>query len=297
MTKSKRERYYDENGDAIISYSIKEKDLLDNRKEVEENYYKLSKIKEEYEKYGRFVWVLYHLSKQLFDGKISGATLTRFIYLSTFARYSDVKRGNIYSGKEIKWVGLIHDNNIKIKTTHLPNILNLAKSSSTRLLKDLEKSEMAYVDKESCIYINSNYILKGELSCKQYENNNITRLYVDSIRDIYSRSTPNEHGALSYLFMMIPYVSKEYNILCKNPKENNLDKLDKLKLNEFCQMMGYKKNNVYRLTQKLLSITVGNECAISITLFSGDGTIIVNPKIFYAGSSWDTIKTLGNFIR
>ena len=92
--------------------------LAEYRKKKENKEFKNTKINENYKEYSRFIWVIYNMGQLLFDGKISGATLTKIVYLSTYIRYSDTEYKNIVEDGKIKWIGLTSDNNKPITRCH-----------------------------------------------------------------------------------------------------------------------------------------------------------------------------------
>ena len=75
------------------------------------------------------------MGQLLFDGKISGATLTKIVYLSTYIRYSDTEYKNIIEDGKIKWIGLTSDNNKPITKNNIHNILNISEKSVAQFLK------------------------------------------------------------------------------------------------------------------------------------------------------------------
>ena len=57
----------------------------------------------------------------------------------------------------------------------------------------------------------------------------------------------SKHTNLGYIFKLIPYVNCEYNIICHNPLEKDLDLIEPMTVGEFCEAIGYDKTNASRL--------------------------------------------------
>lgn len=296
--------YTDENGinRVNINTDMTEEEYVAYRaaiqKEQEEKatkLYKGAQMKEECKPYGTFVWVLYKVGKMLFEGRISDATLTRFMYLSTFTRYrnpkdkkDDRKRKVRINGVDM--YGLITDNKVAITKSLAEKILRVSAKTLNAFLEECVTADMMYVDKEGKLYVSTKFIMCGE-----YSNSGISdttdsmRLYCDTVRELYIKTKPNKLATLSYLFLMIPYLNKEWNVLCYNQYEENLDNVKMMTLNDYCGIIGYGKHNAARFSKKLTSIVVGNEYAISVNSFGNNTFVFVNPRIFYAGRNHEKV--------
>lgn len=69
------------------------------------------------------------------------------------------------------------------------------------------------------------------------------------MRKLYIMVQPSQHKHLGYLFKMLPYVNLEYNVLCHNPLESNLDDIQLMTVSEFCGAIGYDISNWHRLNK------------------------------------------------
>ena len=269
--------------------------LAEYRKKKENKEFKNTKINENYKEYGRFIWVIYNMGQLLFDGKISGATLTKIVYLSTYIRYSDTEYKNIIEDGKIKWIGLTSDNNKPITKNNIHNILNISEKSVAQFLKTPIKNEIIYI-KDNLVYMNSKYISKGNINKIKYNRKDtVSRIYIDAIRNLYKGASLNKHNLLSYFFLMIPYLNLEWNVLCYNQEEKEIKDIDQMSLNEFCSIIGYNKTHISSLIKKLLTIKIGDKSAISITLFGDEAYVFINPETFYAGTHHKEIANIANF--
>ena len=84
------------------------------------------------------------------------------------------------------------------------------------------------------IYLNPIYVNKGDSKFKDKE---YTRMFIDTTRDLYERCKPRQHKHLSYVYQLLPFLHYETNILCKNPEEIDINKLDKLHFTDICRML------------------------------------------------------------
>lgn len=97
--------------------------------------------------------------------------------------------------------------------------------------------------------------------------------------------------------MLLPYINREYNILCFNYLETDLDLIQPMTFGELCDCIGYDPSNRHRLLKEygkvIFTINNHDETLIRIVTTDRDnldsGQIIVNPRIIYGGS--DPSKT------
>ena len=269
--------------------------LAEYRKKKDEEKLRAAKIKEEYKKYGNFVWIIYNVGQLLFDGKITGTTLTKVIYLSTFIRYSNSKDKNIFKNNKLEWIGLMSDNHVPIKKSNLSKILGISEKSTSHFLKETTENNILFMDKDF-IYLNAKYISKGKITEPREDRIEIySRIYIDAIRKLYRESKTSMHKILSYLFLMIPFLNLEWNVLCYNQKEKDMDSIKQMSLNEFCSIMGYSKANISLLVKRLLALKINDKFVVSITLFGKDAYVFINPRVFYAGNNHKEILKIAEF--
>lgn len=235
------------------------------------------RIKEQYQGYGRFYWILHHIGHELLDGIINDATLTRYIYLCTYIGY---------------------DNKLQCKQKHyiyktdISDILKLSSSAAYTFLSECRENNLLTINKDNTITITHN-IYRGKL--KKVKNYDTCRIYINTVRKLYESCSPREHKTLSYLFALLPYVNIEYNIICSNPFEKDIDQIQPLSLEQICQLVGYAPNNARKLKNILLDIEIEGVPAVKLVIDKYKQLIYVNPHIYYAGNQHDKIMILGKF--
>ena len=235
------------------------------------------RIREQYQGYGRFYWILYHIGHELLDGIINDATLTRYIYLCTYIGYDN----------KLQWKQKHY-----IYKTDISDILKLSSSAAYTFLSECRENNLLTINKDNTITITHN-IYRGKL--KKVKNYDTCRIYINTVRKLYESCSPREHKTLSYLFALLPYVNVEYNILCTNPLEKDIDHIQPLLLDKLCQLVGYDPNNARKLKNILLDIEVDGIPAVKLVVDKYKQLIYVNPHIYYAGNQHDKIMILGKF--
>lgn len=219
--------------------------------------------------------------------------ITRLMYIATYLSYD---------GR------LLTDWNAPMNKCHIERFLKLSKTSFYEFWEDMVKRGI-FTEKDDGIYLNKDIFFKGDLTDKQVyrlsvDNIMVTRLYVTGIRKLYERSTPRSHKTLSYIFQILPYVNKQYNIICKNPLEEDYDLIEPMTLGEFADVIGYNKKNVGRLANLLLEPTFDIQededvtairYVITKSLKKESMMMFINPRVYYAGDYADKVKALGVF--
>lgn len=217
---------------------------------------------------------------------ISPEAATRLIYLGTY---------------------LPHGNNTLMNAKHkpllvgdLPKVMNLSRQTVNRFI--METSAYITVNKDNTLTLDRNKFIRGRLPDTITEC--FQRVYIKNVQGLYKNISSGNHRQLGYIFKMLPYLNTEYNILCWNPDENELDNIIPLSLKEFCEECGYNYNQISRLRKIYAGITFDvkgtkeNFCSfVHNGLDINDAKIFVNPHIIYRGTNYERVKVLGHFCK
>jgi len=263
------------------------KEYFKKQKEKEK---KAQQINEQYKEYGNFVWSVYNINQQLF-ANIKPSNITRLMYISTYLNYKGY---------------LMYNQRTVMTKKNMSELLRLSDRGFIYFYKDMIDNNILQIQNNK-IYINHDLFGKGSLPKNQIakfvqNDKYITRLYIDGVRAFYDISTSRSHKTLSYLFQILPYVNREFNIVCFNPLEEDLDKVQCMSLGEFCNTIGYDYHNVKQLQKKLFDttftingkITTAIGC-VNTGLSNSDCKIFINPKVYYAGNQWDKVEVFKKF--
>ena len=208
---------------------------------------------------GNFVWLLFKYGENLFPN-ISAANLTRLMYVATFCN----KDGSIM-GK-----------------TELRQKMNLNRTRWSEFWNEMTENKILY-EQDGIVYVNSKFVVNGKIKT----DCNYTRLFCEYIQQLYEGcSSANDHKQLSYIFKIIPYVNRRTNTVCLNPTEQDEDKVQTMRLGNFCNIIGYDKKHARRLANELLNIRINGELAIGFFVTNLDEKtwqLVVNPKLYFGG--------------
>ncbi len=214
------------------------------------------------------------------EQEIRPATMARLVYLATYLDYTGrLKRTERHP----------------MKFSDLEDVLHLKKSEVYSFWNEV-KDKYVFGDEKGCLCMHSSFARRGKLPYgERYQ-----QIYINAVRALYNSTGSIRHKYLGYVFQMLPFINVEYNILCKNPMETNLDCIEQLSIDEFCVEVGYAPANRTRLMKAYASITFpvnGKReqfCAfITKGADIGSTKIIINPRVLYHGKKDLETQILG----
>ena len=286
---SKYKRIYEEKADGELECVglIKEGETIKVVKEITPQQKLFLSNKNELTQHnkqlGGFIQVCYVKNQLLFnDLNLNKATISRFLYLATYIDYNDREENVLVK----------HTKNNKIDymtKKDMRNLLNLSEKTFFDFLKEIKEKELLF-EANNKIYLNPIYVNKGNSKFKDKE---YTRMFIDTTRDLYENCKPRQHKHLSYVYQLLPFLHYETNILCKNPEETDVNKLDRLHFTDICNMLNLSedKRNMDKLKKDLFKFYITKDdkkyyFLAYITVKQEIGTrsyYVVNPYVVWKG--------------
>ena len=272
-----------ETGEAFLNVTVTTERDRQNYKKILEAKQKYEfqgvEIQKQYKKYGSFVWLLYNAG-QVLDLGIQPEELTKLIYISTYMGYNN---------------RLMVSEDESMTKKQMREILRVSEDTFHKFYISLTNAGILSEDIDKCLYLNTSIFKRGAIKDVKDIDCNRTRLYIKSIRSLYTQAKISEHKLLSYLFQAIPFVNVNYNILCFNPLENDLQKVKPMIIKDFCVIIGYSQDNDRRLKTKLKGLRL-QQLPVFSFVDNADGLFCyINPNVYYAGNKWEEVKVLGRF--
>ena len=261
---------------AIILTPEMQKEL--KRQKIEKEVYN-----SQYKQYGNFYWLFYEVKKELFNREIEGATIARLMYLATYIGYND----NV----------LCHKDSSPIEKKELQNITGLKDETYRKFIKECKEKHLLWFDENGYTVISKEYFKKGKFLKSDYKTQkSIIRVYCNGVRSLYEGcDNVSQHKALSYLFMLLPYVNRQYNIVCNNPREERKNRINFLNMEDICDIIGYSKKNKHLLRRELKNLEINGKVAFRWLEDKYGSRAIINPLVYYAGDKHSEVCILGEF--
>lgn len=157
------------------------------------------------------------------------------MYLATYIDYNDREENVLVKYTKNNKIEYMNKRDVKY-------LLNLGDTAFKSFYKEIKEKELLF-EANGKIYLNPVYVNKGKSNFKDKE---YARMFIDTTRELYENCKPRQHKHLSYVYQLLPFLHYETNILCKNPEEIDINKLDKLHFTDICRMLNLsndKKNN------------------------------------------------------
>ena len=227
----------------------------------------------------RFIFHIYHVCVNTFP-EMQPANLTRLMFLATHITYNNV---------------LVDKKNKALSKPQIQKLMKLNKTQFYDFWNEMEKFQIIKETNQG-IAINDELFFKGSITPELFGSNPldapvITRLYIKGVQELYKKATPASHKSLSYIFRILPFVNRRYNVVCFNPLEEDADLVQPMTLLDFADTIGYSRNNIKRLMRTLQESTFevnGHETKAvgfaNINSFATeDSKIFINPRVYYGG--------------
>lgn len=220
---------------------------------------------------------------------ISPQSAGRLMFLSTFLGYNS----NVLSKTQ----------KTKMKKEDLPQIMRLPKTTFSNFWEDVY-GKYLIENEDGTIVLSCNHFLRGKIPTQQI-GLEWQILFVRSMQELYAKTPTTSHRYLGFAFQMLPFLNKEYNILCHNPDEETLENIQPMTLDEFCLECGYTNTEqrarlIKKYSQLRFEVDGHTEafCSFVSSLNNiGDAKIYINPNILYKGTRWNEVKILGQFCK
>lgn len=237
---------------------------------------------------GGFVTMYYVKNELLFNKlELDLASVSRVIYLATYLDYDGtlVMNGGASSGKAKE----------PMTRKNMQYVLGLSEATFNRFLKDVKDNNL--LTEENSLYkLNIEYFNKGKVDKKK----SFTRIYVDTVRELYEGCKTSQHKTLAYVFRLIPKVHYDTNTICNNPSDETPEHMTFKETAEFVGIDISTKQNINKFKKSLYSLSFEKNGQRHY-LFKGiivegkDGNkdyFAVNPYIYYGGSNYEEVKNL-----
>lgn len=238
---------------------------------------------EKYRHLGSFFLYVYQYTNG-FKLVMRPKTAARLMYLATYLSYDGILRVT---------------QRTKMKKKDMARVLGLKRNAFDGFYNEVSAAGALYKTDEGYT-LNPQWFVRGAFERPQGITR-YTKVFFKTMRRLYEATPPNMHQYLGYVFLMMPYVNVQWNIVCRNPYEEDLDKVQPMTLGDFCDAIGYDRGNAIRLLENYRNITFNFDdteqyfCSFIYEEDAGDMRIVCNPNIFYIGKHIEKVEAYGSF--
>lgn len=244
----------------------------------------ITELADHEKEHGGFVFAFFNAA-QTMDGQFPALTqsdLARLMFLGTYAAWE--------TGQ------LKHDNGRPIDKKGLATLLNVSRPVFSAFYKNIV-SEKIVSEKDGALFVNPSVFYRGNLGDvrKQLGDVQYTRLFRKTVRELYGMYGGRTIKQLAIIYAVLPFVNFNFNVICFNPEEKNVDLVRPMTLDKLAAALSYQ--DAQKFTAALRKIKYNGQSVFG--LFEIDGNkrarkVVVNPSVVYAGSgaSLDGIKLL-----
>lgn len=209
---------------------------------------------------------------------------TRFTYLCAYMGYDN----------RLRYGNAIGDAKLMLEKD-LEEALRLSKRETINTKKALIKANLITIEEDKTITINKEYAIKGKIGKRDLRRS--VRIMEYGVKEMYANANAKEHKRLDIFIRLLPFVNYNHNVLCKNPSESDIKKIEPLNLSEVCDIVGYDKTKSVRLKNELLKIKVDGQLALGIFESDNGKRIYINPRVYYKGKDIESLRALINMFR
>lgn len=215
------------------------------------------------------------IKKELSFKGIPPAMITRLIYLSTYMQYEGNK--------------LMLSTRKAMTRKDLATVLGISPRNAVNFL-DCLSPDFITEDATGAMILNEEIFNRGKRG--RGNRTPCERIFQKGVRKLYESARGKYHKQMGYLFELLPYISIEYNVLCRNSYEKDIQNVELLSIAEFCKLIGYSLENIDKLRKiySTIRFPVGDHQELFCKMIydgvhSNDAIVCINPNILYSGSN------------
>lgn len=178
---------------------------------------------------------------------------------------------------------------LKMTNKEVGEILNLQERETKKTMSYIKQRGLIKMNENKEIKVNDDFVVKGKLQTsnkKQTMKDGYVRIFEDGFKELYDNCNPRDHKKLFFFIQILPYVNIYYNILCLNPLESDLNKIEILTWNELMKILKIESAQAsWRIKQNLLSLKIKEKHVIMIITQGKNQGVTINPRIYYKGNN------------
>lgn len=214
---------------------------------------------------------------------LNQSDLARLLFIGTYVSYDD--------GESLSKGTLKHPNGVKIEKKSLNLLMGMSRNRYAEFYDKLLNAEVLS-ETDGGVEMNPYVFYWGKNSGEVKGGYQYTRLFRKSVRDLYKQYNGRSIKKLGLLYLVLPYINFNFNVLSTNPSEVEAEKVIPLTIGELAEKLRYGSSKSLRRT--LHDIKYEGEPVFGFVEINDrrKRKIVVNPRVVYAGNGkhLDAIK-------
>ena len=284
--------YLDENGQPIPEDEQKKR----NQKHYSDNAAIRTEGKD-------FVFVMTNPDNK-FAKELKFETLTRLLMLSTYLSFAES------SSPSMLILGNKFGQKRPMKKSDIQSVLGLSKSTFYDFMKEVSPDiddngsivNTPYLfNVDGVYYMNNEYFLRSYLP--KGSHHYINKIFVTPVRRLYQIAKISQHRKLGMIFALLPYINREWNIVCWNTLEDDLAYIEAMSTKDICEVLGLSRKHANRTIDGMIrevmriSLKIDGVKQYFCALVETDERkqMIINPNFIYIGKRVNEIMQTGAF--
>lgn len=259
-------------------------------REQREYYQNLNDHKAMARSLGGFVMVLYFNNEKLYGEELnlSKSTTSRLLMLATYMDFENRLVLEVPKTKkqaqEVEYM----------KRKDIQQVLGLKQKAFCDFMGEITKANILIKD-EKGFALSTEFFRKGNIA----QDNFFSKMYVETVRQVYLSTPVRKHSTLSYIFQLMPFVHWKTNYIVKD-RMCGMDDLQTMTLEEICQTLGLEtsKTSMNNMKKELLSFKLihKNEEYYLFNMMTQSSEkgkrswFVINPLIYNSMSDYSDFK-------
>ncbi|MFD2332259.1 hypothetical protein ACFSR7_23640 [Cohnella sp. GCM10020058] len=224
------------------------------------------------EENGGYVTAFYESCVTMADRfpSLSQSDLARLMFIGTYTGYDDGR--------------LRHDNGTSITRASLAKLTGLSRARFSEFYGRLVSAEVIR-EADDVLLMNPELFQRGEIDGESADIQRI-RVYRKTIRELYERyGQGRDVKQLAIVFSVIPFLHYNTNVVCYNPQEYYVDKIQPMTVDKLAALLHYSDTG--KMKRAMNGVKLGGA---PVFVFVEDvhdkrkRRIVVNPRVIFAGN-------------
>lgn len=203
--------------------------------------------------------------------------IARMMFLGTYAEYESnvIKR----------------DRGAPLTKEEIQSLVRLSDRMFPEAFKRWLTSGILIEDVVGRFVLSKKIFLRGKIKRSLSASEKYTRMYHDTIRDLFERTHVRSLGKLSLIYSVLPFVNFHFNVISRNPDCKVSEEVVPMRVSELSNYVGYEPSGK-RLRGAMRSLKIRNNPVFAFTedpMDKREQLIIVNPNVIYAGTQYENL--------